>query len=88
MGCDGSWSMVGIATERVRFQIYFEVKKWQDVLMDWKDVENERGIKEQEVGAGWWGWHERLITLLDRYSVKCLAAVCDGSSEVRGVVCA
>ena len=32
--------------------MYFEVKKWQDMLMDWKDMENERGIKEQEVGAG------------------------------------
>lgn len=28
--------------------MYFEVTAGKILLMDWKDVENERGIKEQE----------------------------------------
>ena len=50
VGCDGSWSIVGTATEGVGLQMYFEVKKWQDMLMDRKDMENERNQ-----GTGSWG---------------------------------
>ena len=39
------------------------------------------------MGQVWWGWHEGLRYLV-RYPVKCWAAVCDVSLEVRGVVCA
>lgn len=35
--------------------VHFEVKSWEDLLMDWKDVGNERGIKEQAVELVWWG---------------------------------
>lgn len=33
--------------------------------MDWKDVENERGIKEQAVELVWWGQIQGLGCLVD-----------------------